>query len=72
MVIKSAQYHLYNPEPTISIMRVSIKIHVRTITEYLGLMESAHQMVSGLLLWNGDEEIQPTTEISTILCDKEI
>jgi hypothetical protein len=53
-------------------MRVSIKIQMRTITEYQGLMESAHQMVSDLPLWNDDEEIQPTTETSMILHEKEI
>lgn len=45
---------------------------MRTITQYQGLMESAHQMVSGLPLWYEDEEIQPTTETSIILCEKEI
>jgi hypothetical protein len=35
-------------------------------------MEPAHQMVSGLPLWNEDDEIQPTTETPTILHGKEI
>jgi hypothetical protein len=45
---------------------ICINIQMRTITEHQGLMASAHQMVSCLSLVNEDDEIQPTTETSTI------